>query len=220
MPQRRILILANGEWESLSRLQAAAGGSGFTIAADGAWAKARTHGIPVDLVVGDLDSLTPQEHTALRASGTPVEAYPADKDWTDLELAIAKAISEEPEEISIYGAFGGRTDHALASVFLMEMGLAAGVSIRLLRGGETLYLVDGAFDLPAATPGDRVSLLPVSETARVTTRGLRFGLENETLLRAASRGVSNEVSEPCPGVVIHEGKVLLLHTAIDSEVAE
>ena len=219
MPQRRVLILANGEWEALSRLRAAADGSDFTIAADGAWAKARTHGIPVDWVVGDLDSLTPQERADLRTSGTPVEAYPADKDWTDLELAITKALSQDPFEISIYGAFGGRTDHALASVFLLEMGLASGVPIRLLRGSETLYLIDGVFDLPEAVPGDRVSLLPVSETANVTTKGLRFSLEHEPLLRSASRGVSNEVAEPGPQVVVHEGKVLLLHAVADGEVS-
>ena len=220
MTERTVLILANGDWNALPRLRAASDTANFTIAADGAWAKAHAQGIPVDRVVGDLDSLRPNERAELEASGTPVDRFPADKDWTDLELAIAEALALPASRIVVFGAFGGRTDHTLAAVFLMERSLAAGVPIQLLRGEETLYLVEDVLELSEASNGDRVSILPVTESACVSTHGLRFPLERDVLFRSASRGVSNETVTAPPRIQIHEGRALVLHAPFDWETSE
>ena len=220
MTNPMVLILANGDWNALHRLRSASDASNITIAADGAWAKARAQSIPVDRVVGDLDSLKPEERAELEASGTPVEVFPADKDWTDLELAIAEALAVPASSIVVYGAFGGRTDHTLAAIFLMERCLAAGVPVRLLRGEETLYLVEDMLQLSKASIGDRVSILPVSETACVSTHGLRFPLARDTLVRSASRGVSNETVTVPPRIEIHQGRALIVHAPSDWEASE
>ena len=220
MTERTVLILANGDWNALQRLRAASAASDITIAADGAWAKARTHGIRVDRVVGDLDSLSPEDRAELEASGIPIEVHPADKDWTDLELAITAALALPASKIVVYGAFGGRTDHTLAAIFLMERCLTAGVPVQLLRGDETLYLVEDVLELSEASVGDRISILPVSETACVSTYGLRFPLARDTLVRSASRGVSNETVTAPPRIEMHEGRALVLHAPPDWEASE
>ena len=54
---------------------------------------ARVLGLTVDLLVGDLDSVSATGLAAAEAAGTAVERHPPAKDATDTELAIAAALA-------------------------------------------------------------------------------------------------------------------------------
>jgi len=206
-----ILILANGEWGDASRLPALTARAGCVIAADGGWAKAIAAGIRVDCVVGDFDSLSTDEHAALFASGTERLAHPTEKDATDLELAIDHALSLSPTRLTVFGAVGGRIDHTLANVSLLERAIDRGVEVELIAGDETIWCVRGAFSLPVGRPGDRVSLLPLTDCALVCTAGLRYPLEDEPLHRTSARGVSNVIESTPVRIVVSSGALLVVH---------
>jgi len=205
-----ILILANGDWTDEARLRSASERSAHTIAADGAWAKAQCLGLHVDTVIGDLDSLTLDEAAHAEAA-TEVLSYPMDKDWTDLELALDLALTMSPERIVVFGALGDRLDHSLAAVFLLEKAATHDVPIELIGNQETAWPVLDEIVLHEARAGDRVSLLPISDEVVVSTAGLRYGLSNETLVRAASRGVSNVVAGAPVRIVVQSGRLLVIH---------
>ena len=68
-----------------SRAQSTASrAAAFVIAADSGLDHARAHDIKVDLVVGDLDSVSDAAIAAAIADGVSIETYPRDKDATDL----------------------------------------------------------------------------------------------------------------------------------------
>jgi len=205
-----ILILANGDWTDEARLHSASERATCTIATDGAWAKAQRLGLHVDTVIGDHDSLTLDEAAQAQAL-TEVLSYPSEKDWTDLELAIDLALTMAPKRIVLYGALGDRLDHSLAAIFLLEKVVARGIPIELIAGEETAWLVKDEIVLDEARVGDRISLLPISDKAVVSTVGLRYALTDETLVRAASRGVSNVVDEACVRISVQSGHVLVIH---------
>ena len=70
--------------------------------------------------------------------------------------------------------------------------------VRLLRGPGALTL--------AGTPGDLVSLIPLSETADgIDTAGLRYPLRDGTLHLGPTRGVSNERAAPRPPSACAQG---------------
>lgn len=215
MTEGTTLILANGSWDNIERLRRIADGATSILAADGAWAKAQRLRIRVDRVFGDLDSLTISETEALEESGTPLHAFAAAKDWIDLELALDYALAQKPSRIVLFGASGGRLDHTLAGLFLLEKGVDAEVPIESAVGRATLRLVAGRCDLPDARIADRVSLLPVSASATVRTGGLSFALRGEPLYRAASRGVSNEVCKPPAWIEVTDGRLLVIHEAAE-----
>jgi thiamine pyrophosphokinase len=207
-----VLILANGVWGESVDARSMAERADFVIAADGGYAKALAARVPVNMVVGDLDSLDDASLRTLAGSSVEVRRYPADKDWTDLELAIDEALKRTPGKITILGALGNRIDHTLTNVHLLERGLDAGVSIELESEAESVTLTGVRRELADAHIGDRVSLVPISESVRVSTTGLRFALYEDVLYRAASRGVSNLIDDVPAVVSVSSGRLLVIHT--------
>ena len=190
-----VLIVAAGEANPRPLLKQLAAQSDLTIVADGGAASARLARLRVDHFVGDGDSLRKRERCWLEEAPFPVHWHPVEKDETDLELALELALEQGARTIHILGGWGGRSDHALGNVFVLERSTLQGVQTFLWAGYERLCtLVPGRHALGQAFVGQRLSLLPLSrEVEGLSTQGLRYNLRAETLHRAASRGVSNEV---------------------------
>lgn len=76
-------------------------------------------GITPIFSVGDYDSLTEAEYAQVANSVPAHVRYAPEKDYTDTQLALAKALAmPEVTAIHLYGATGGRLDHALANLYL------------------------------------------------------------------------------------------------------
>ena len=187
----------------------------IVIAADSGAAWVVGHGAVPDLVVGDMDSIDPALLERLRAQGVAVESHLAEKDASDAELALARAVAAGADEIVILGGLrGDRLDHELANLLLLAdprwrgidlRGVRSGTTIRCVSGGERSELIGGA--------GDLVSLLPLGEDAEgVRTHGLRYRLDDETLSAGRSRGLSNEIVEAPASVSLDRGTVLVIET--------
>ena len=203
-----MLILGNGRWEGdPARLAAQAD---CIIAVDGGFAKASKHGIRPDLVIGDLDSLSRTGREELERGRIEVIAHPAEKDQTDLELALNWAIARRPSRIILFGVLGARLDQTLVNLFLLEKPLRAGIAAEIVTGRERVQLIRDRLELEAEL-GDLVSLLPLTEVVHgVRTWGLRYPLEGEDLHRASSRGISNEVVALPAGVELQKGFLLVI----------
>lgn len=212
-----VLILANGRWDDAEAVRTLRRSADVCFATDGAWAKARAAGVPVDVVIGDLDSLSASERADLDASGIEVISFPEAKDWTDLELAVDHALRAHPSRIVIYGALGGRIDHTFTNVHLLEKGLETRVPIECVTASETVRLIDEDLVLPEALQRDTVSLVPITESVRLSTEGLLYELHEEQLLRAASRGVSNVVRALPVRICVADGRLLVIHTRGNDE---
>ncbi|HEU5099917.1 MAG TPA: thiamine diphosphokinase [Roseiflexaceae bacterium] len=179
------------------------------IAADGGALPLLRAGILPHLAIGDMDSIDAAGLAELQARGVELRRFAREKDETDLELALLHAAARA-DAIDILGALGGRWDHTLANVALLALPELRGRRARLLADGQTLFLVRDAANLEGQ-PGDTVSLLPLSGDARgVTTRGLRYPLEDATLSYERARGVSNVLLEPPGHVSLREGLLLVV----------
>jgi thiamine pyrophosphokinase len=190
----------------------------LVVAADGGLALAGPLGLQVDLLVGDLDSVDPDERAAAEAAGTRVERHPVDKDATDLELALAVAVRAGVQRITVVGGAGGRVDHALANWLVLASHEHAGCAVRSWSAAARTEVVRPGRPAALTAPvGALLSLVPVHGAAvGVTTSGLRFPLEGETLLPGSSRGVSNRFTAPRATVELTDGVLLavrpLTHT--------
>ena len=188
----------------------------YVIAADLGARHALCWGWSIDLLVGDLDSLSPDEARQIERSGTPTLRAAAAKDETDTELALQHALALAPEKIIICAATAGRTDHLLANVLLLARPRLASADIRLVNDGETLCLLqaegqEALLDVEGGT-GDLLSLLPLGgDAVGVSTQGLLYPLDAETLYEGHARGMSNVLTGPRAQIGLRRGRLLVIH---------
>jgi thiamine pyrophosphokinase len=180
----------------------------LVIAADSGLQHARALGVPVDLVVGDLDSVDPAVLDAAVADGAAVERHPAAKDATDLELALDAAVDRGATDVLVVGVGGGRLDHFLGNVLLLASPRYAHVRVDARVGDAFVTVVHERVEL-TGTRGGLCSLLPLGGPAvGVLTDGLRYPLRRETLPPGTTRGVSNEFVDGHATVSLEAGVLL------------
>ncbi len=182
----------------------------LVIAADSGLEHAAALGRPVDLVVGDLDSVDPELLAAARASGTTVEAHPREKDHTDLELALDAALIRGARAVTVVGGHGGRLDHFLANLTLLASARFAATRLDAWVGAAHVVVVHDD-EVLEGRPGSLVSLIPLGgPVGGIRTDGLRYPLTDEDLDAGTTRGVSNEFLESAARVRVRTGTLLAI----------
>ncbi|MEX1248955.1 MAG: thiamine diphosphokinase [Anaerolineales bacterium] len=202
------LIVANGELDPPRDLGQRLASADLIIAADGGAQHCRALGILPQVIIGDLDSLDAKLRADFERQGVRILTHPADKDQTDLELALLHAKDAGAQQIVVLAGLGHRWDHSVANLLLAAHAQFADQRIVFLQGEHRLFVIRQGSPL-AARVGERVSLLSLGGDAKgVSTCGLKFPLANETLVFGSSRGVSNVVLAEDAAVELKEGCLL------------
>ena len=203
MVELDVVVVASGEGPGLTVPSAR-----HVVAADGGLLRARELGLDVDVVVGDLDSVTPEALAAAEAAGARVVGYPRAKDATDLELALDVALELGARRTLLVASAQGRLDHLLASLLLLGSERYARLELDALVGDALVHVVRGERTL-AGVPGELLTLLPLGGPATgVTTEGLEYPLAGETLGPGTTRGVSNVFTSTGARVTLTDGVLL------------
>lgn len=166
--------------------------SPVVVAADDGATTALALGFTPDVVLGDFDSIEPSTFAELQRRGVPIETHPRDKNATDGQLAIERALQSQPTEVFLVGFLGGpRLDQALANVLLL---LTVDVPTVLVDAHNECRLLRARAVLTWTPDRDEVvSLIPLTPTVEgVRTEGLRWPLVGEQLHLGDTRGISNE----------------------------
>jgi thiamine pyrophosphokinase len=185
----------------------------FVIAADSGLEYARRLGLEVNLIVGDLDSVS--ANVLADYPDVRIERHSPDKDQTDLELAIDAASAIDAGQVIVVGGSGGRIDHLLANAALLTSERFAGLELSWLTAEARTHVVRLAITIHGSA-GDLVSLIPYGGAAvGVSTTGLRWHLGDATLPSGTTRGISNMMTGPVARVSLTEGVLLVAHLPSD-----
>jgi thiamine pyrophosphokinase len=184
----------------------------LVVAADGGLDHAYACELRVELVVGDLDSASPEALARARREGVTIDHRPQAKDETDLELALDHVRARGPARVLVLGLGGGRLDHALANLLLLGSDRYADLEIDAWIGASTVSVIRRRRRFSSAR-GTVVSLLAVGGPAfGVTTHGLEYPLHHEPLLPGSSRGISNVVLDGPFLVEVADGVLLAVQS--------
>jgi thiamine pyrophosphokinase len=206
----RAVIFANGILTDPTAAHRLLQGGDLIVAADGGLHHALSAGVTPNVVIGDMDSISPTELDDVERTGTQILRFPKEKDETDLELAIGYVLEKQVTEIIVIGALGGRLDQMLGNLSLL-LSVPAGVEIRLDDGKEEVLLADHPIVI-SGKPGDEVSLIPWgASVTEIWTEGLRYPLRGETLLPHKSRGISNELLDRKASINFSKGTLIVVH---------
>ena len=209
---KSVFIMLSGDCSPTKLIRTYIQNASICIGADGgADLLVQLFGIPPHEVVGDFDSLSNQTRAYLKDRNIPCIQHPTDKDQTDSELAIERAIEWGADQIIIAGFSGDRIDHMQANIGYSAK-RSAHVPIRIISGNQELSFIHLSGTIQG-TIGELVSLIPVEGSVRgVTTKGLRYPLSHEALPFGTTRGVSNCMTEKTAHIQIFSGILMVVHT--------
>ena len=182
----------------------------FIIAADSGYAHAIAMGFVPNELVGDMDSITAVDLTDARDSNILISQFPTDKDLTDTEIAIASALARQSTHITVVSGGGDRFDHVLGMVHSLASS-ALTVDTTLLIGTARVSYATYTKEFRINTQlGDTISLIPIGGAATVTTTGLQWELDHDTLQSFSSRGVSNIATGESVSISVTDGSLAVI----------
>lgn len=190
------------------------------IAADRGVETAKALNIPVNYILGDFDSLDPtilQEVKNQLANEKPLfvlKEFPPEKDYTDTHLAIVTAIEVGATSVTILGATGTRLDHVVANMNLLAIFLSHHIEAKIVDSHNQIYVIDADKHLyREKMRGKYVSLIPYTDLVTgVTLIGFKYPLQNATLTKESSLGISNELLEEEGIIKIDKGILIVIES--------
>ena len=176
------------------------------IAADSGAETAAKLGVSPNVFIGDFDSIARSF-----PPGAEVIRYPAQKNDTDLMLAVKYALGLGYKSIAVIGGLDGRMDHTLANLFYLRY-----INTR----GAAGYITDGCNRVTYLSQGyvkiykdyKYISVIPVSPEIRgLTMAGFRYPLRGAVVSFEEPYTISNEISEGSDygKITIAEGEALI-----------
>jgi thiamine pyrophosphokinase len=188
----------------------------LVIAVDGGADLCRAAGVVPDLVVGDLDSIDSVERERLEQTGIEFEIHPAEKDETDLELAIEAARRRDAGAVTATGVLVARLDHTLAA--LGALARAADLTPRFVEPVAEGWLLSpsGRQSVEIVGSGEVFSVIGMTEESVVDVSGAKWPLAGAVLRPLSGLGVSNLVEKDRAVVHVRTGTVLVVRTAGDA----
>ena len=173
------------------------------------------HGIIPDVIVGDFDSVSEEEYASISEVVPRVELFQAEKDDTDTDLALMRALDFEPSEVLLTGATGGRLDHheaALRSLYRMQMSYPH-IQFKIIDShNELQFLLPGRHEL-TKTQHSYLSFFAYGESVYdVTLRGVKYETTDEKIDLATSRFTSNEIISDNAYITFSRGICLMIRS--------
>ncbi|SCZ76951.1 thiamine diphosphokinase [Acidaminobacter hydrogenoformans] len=211
----RVAIVTGGALEDLDWLKDQLSSYDQIIAVDRGLEAFESMGLIPDFIIGDFDSYAGCADFETRYPETEVMTFDSQKDWTDTELALHKAMAlcathPEGSVIDMFGAFGSRVDHMFANLMLLTSIKEKYPRVRALDpNNEVERLYPGTYGI-IRREGFYVSVLSIDEAASVSLRGFEYDGEALRMYRSGTLGVSNRLIEDTGSVEVQEGPVFLM----------
>ncbi|MDG3136554.1 thiamine diphosphokinase [Streptococcus suis] len=172
------------------------------------------HSLPLDWAIGDFDSVTSEELGRIKDQAERFLQAPAEKDDTDLELALKEIFKAYPQaQVRIYGALGGRMDHMMANLFLAaEPDLATYMEQIELVDSQNIvrFRPAGQHRLSPIAGMKYISFMP-SDQSRLTIRHAKYPLDASNYFFKKCYS-SNEFIDRDIDIQLDKGYVVLIYS--------
>jgi thiamine pyrophosphokinase len=167
--------------------------------------------LPLNTVIGDLDSLLPEAHSYWGSKGVPV-IHDEDQYSTDFMKAVnhIREKQEKSLDIVVLGGLGGRVDQGMSVLhqlytYQKKPGYPDGKMFLLSTEAITFVLKAGRHRIKAkakygenglgAGLGKHVGIIPLREPSVITTKGLEWDVKDWATEFGGQMSTSNHVKE-------------------------
>ncbi len=178
------------------------------IAADSGYANALDLGEKVNILLGDFDS-----YQGELPKDIEVMKVPAEKDFTDTQMALKVALEKGADEIVIIGGMSGRLDHTLSNLDLLRELSRLRIHAVMTDGQNRVRHLNSTSTLIARSQFKYVSIIAISEKLKgVSIEGCKYPLSNATVTRANQYAVSNELVGNCALISVRKGECYIIES--------
>ena len=173
--------------------------------ADGGLRHARALGLHPDFMISDCDSFDEVE-------GEEIIRLKPEKDDTDTQGCLREVFRRGCTEATLVCATGGRLDHELANLSLLEEAHAMGGHLTILDKQNRIVLHEGGYKKFMMPFGyTYFSIVPLDAALHgVTIEGAKYPLHEGTVTRAGMISISNEPLHDSFEITIREGRALVI----------
>lgn len=184
-------------------------GDDLIIAADSGYKNALALGARPDILLGDFDSLDKKDIPR----DVELLEVPAEKDFTDTQLAVDTALKKGADEIVIIGGLSGRLDHTLSNLSILEDLNKKRIHAHIADGFNRVRYINSTSTLVARSGYRYLSLLCLSEKVKgVSVEGCKYTLSNAKLTRDFQFAVSNEIVGNCALISVRKGGIYIVES--------
>lgn len=181
------------------------------IAADSGLELAHKHGVNVNLIVGDMDSVNPELLKQYEDNGTYISRFNQEKNETDFELALLAAKNYVADSLAIVGGGSGRLDHLLANISVASGELTETWETTLYCENEIIYVCkQGSTRTIPSLGNSDIAFIAIGGTANITTSGVKFEVTDFNLSPHTSRGISNVFTSSQASIKVNSGSVIAI----------
>ncbi len=182
------------------------GNGAFIIACDRGYDYAKRAGIQPHMAVGDFDSYSGEIEP-----GVAIDRYKSEKDDTDTMIAVRHAVAHGYKDLTLLCALGGRFDHTYANLQAAAFAAQSGMKVTLSDDETVIYAISRQSLQLKRQEGFSLSLFAFTDTCTgVTTKGLKYPLENAVLENTFPVGTSNEWAADEAEITVKDGVLLII----------
>ncbi len=210
--QEPALIIANGESCSFELMGELLEWSPLVVVLDSAIHRVLELNIKVDVLLGDFDRDFDAEK--IREQQYPIEIiHTPDQDKTDLEKAFDYLIGRGFPAVNVVWATGRRADHTITNITNIVR-FREQLKIVIIDDYSKIFLLPRIYE-KWYSKGTPISLIPIGKVDGITTKNLKYSLDNENLTIGYRTGSSNEVQEDGMIKITYEEGDLLMMECVD-----
>ncbi len=196
-----VVIVADGELPTHHAAITLLKQAEFIICCDGAVGHLETLGFTPNIIIGDGDSITPEQ----RKKYENIFIENKDIDYSDLHKTIHYCIEHEHFSVAVLGATGKREDHELANLsLLITYGMTINLAYFTNYGIFTPIFSQTTFN---SFVGQQVSVFNFSG-ARVTFQGLKYPVIKRKFIYFWEGSLNESLADTFT-VMLYAGKLLV-----------
>ena len=200
-----VLIVGSGEDFKLEKIKSIALQSQLIIAGDGGANVLFKIGVSPDILIGDMDSISPQALDGI-SKECEIFKYPQEKDYSDLQLCIKKALEYNPKKIVLAAVTGTYIDHTLANLINLFSVMKADVKIEIVTSNSCIFSITP--DNPAkmlGMSGRRFSFFPIKPINGLVMDGFYYHF-SDNKLESWEYSLSNVINSEEAFLTFESGK--------------
>lgn len=215
----KVILVAGGPERELPDLELFNEADTYWVGVDRGTLYLLQRGMKPQAAFGDFDSVSAAEWDCIQQEVKNIHTFPAEKNETDLELALQWALTLQPEKLMVFGATGGRLDHFFGMISLLT-------SNSVIVHNTKIEVIDRFNRLSICGPGVKkvwrdyaykyFSFFPVTKEVKgFTLEGFKYPLTNHTVQLGSTLYVSNELAGESGTFSFTDGILMVIRSSDD-----